>query len=90
MTFCWFDVYVYRLLKQNLQSENLRIQTPKFSPTTFLHSRPIKHLNSNHRLFPTASFSLQSAFQKSYSEKNRTKQAIVVGTAAQSNKLVTG
>jgi hypothetical protein len=75
MTFCWFDVYVYRLLKQNLQSENLRIQTPKFSPTAFLHSRPTKHLNSNHQLFPTASFSPQPAFQKSYSEKSQTKQA---------------
>jgi hypothetical protein len=30
MTFCWFGVYVYRLFKQNLQSENLRIQTPRF------------------------------------------------------------
>jgi hypothetical protein len=29
MTFCWFGVYVYRLFKQNLQSENLRIQTPR-------------------------------------------------------------
>jgi hypothetical protein len=66
---------VYRLLKQNLQSENLRIQTPKFSPTAFLHSRPTKHLNSNHQLFPTASFSPQPAFQKSYSEKSQTKQA---------------
>jgi hypothetical protein len=30
MIFCWFGVYVYGLFKRNLQSENLRIQTPRF------------------------------------------------------------
>jgi hypothetical protein len=79
MTFCWFDVYVYRLLKQNLQSENLRIQTPKFSPTAFLHSRPTKHLNSNHQLFPIASFS-EKLFRKKPNQtgpKSRSKERSV-------------
>jgi hypothetical protein len=63
------------LFEQNLQYENLIIQTRRFSRTTFLHSWRTKHLNSNHQLFPTASFSPQPAFQKSWSEKSRTKHA---------------
>jgi hypothetical protein len=77
MTFCSLWVSFYRLFEQNLQYENLIIQTRRFSRTTFLHSWRTKHLNSNHQLFPTASFSPQPAFQKSWSEKSRTKHAIL-------------
>jgi hypothetical protein len=57
---------------------NLRIciQTRRFWRTTFLHSCRTKHLNSNHQLFPTASFSPQPAFQKSWPDKSRTKHAL--------------
>jgi hypothetical protein len=79
MIFCSLWVSFYRSFEQNLQYENLIIQTRRFSGTAFLHSWRTKHLNSTHQLFPTASFSPQPAFQKSWSEKSRTKHAHSVG-----------
>jgi hypothetical protein len=79
MTFSSLWVSFYRLFEQNLQYENLIIQTRRFSRTAFLHSWRTKHLNSTHQLFPTASFSPRPAFQKSWSEKSRTKHAHHLG-----------
>jgi hypothetical protein len=61
MTFCWFGVYMCFLF--SIRICNLRICVSK-------------HLDSNHQLLCTASFSPQPAFQKSSSEKSRTKQAL--------------
>jgi hypothetical protein len=76
MTFSSLWVSFYRFFEQNLQYDNLIIQTRKFSQTAFLHSWRTKHLNFNHQFFPTASFSPQPAFHISWSEKNRTKHTL--------------
>jgi hypothetical protein len=75
MIFSSLWVSFYRFFEQNLQFENLIIQTRRFSRTAFLHSWRTKHLNSNHQLFLTDSFSPQPAFQISWLEKSRTKHA---------------
>jgi hypothetical protein len=68
--------HVFSFFNQNLQSHNLRIQTPRIYPSASLHSSRTKHPDSNHQFLLTASFSPQPAFQKSSSEKSRTKHAL--------------
>jgi hypothetical protein len=75
-------IYLFSFFNQNLQSHNLRIQTPRF-----YHQLLSTATEPNTQIL-TTSFSPQPAFQKSFSgKKTRTKQAYYRKTGCQAHTM---